>query len=399
MFCPACGAERLRALPNNSPVGDFVCDACAEEFELKARKGALGPKILDGAYGAMMSRLKARNNPSLMAMSYDRAMTGVTDLIVVPKHVFTPEIIEKKNPTLPRGRSNPWIGCHILIGQVPLSGRIPLITRGAHVPKVGVLDRWRSTLFLRDASLNARGWLLAVMMAVEAVDKAEFDLDDVYAHEAALSALYPGNHNVRPRSGSSCRSCAIAAGWNSPPGAGRIGGSSRTVVVPGLSCAALMNGWATSSPSAMHHPHDVPHLFWRRHRTGPKPGEGAAMENGISRRGAQASGYGKPAARAVHGPDAGGHPGARVGDAGGVRAVRDAAGGRCRGADPAVGAAGRSVGAASAVPGLSLGSGIPVHRAGDVRSALHAAWLSAPDGRGRDGADGARDVGRTAGPG
>lgn len=25
MFCPACGAERLRQLPNNSPVGDFVC--------------------------------------------------------------------------------------------------------------------------------------------------------------------------------------------------------------------------------------------------------------------------------------------------------------------------------------------------------------------------------------
>lgn len=66
----------------------------------------------------MMSRLKARNNPSLMAMSYDRAMTGVTDLIVVPKHFFTPEIIEKKNPTLPKGRSNPWIGCHILIGPL-----------------------------------------------------------------------------------------------------------------------------------------------------------------------------------------------------------------------------------------------------------------------------------------
>lgn len=199
MFCPACGAERLRALPNNSPVGDFVCDACAEEFELKAKKGALGPKILDGAYGAMMSRLKARNNPSLMAMSYDRGMTGVTDLIVVPKHFFTPDIIQKKNPTLPKGRSNPWIGCNILIGQVPLTGRIPLITRGAHVSKGEVLDRWQATLFLRDASLSARGWLLAVMKAVEAVGKAEFDLDDVYAHEATLAALYPDNHNVRPK--------------------------------------------------------------------------------------------------------------------------------------------------------------------------------------------------------
>lgn len=199
MFCPACGAARLRPLPNNSPVGDFVCGDCAEEFELKAKGGRLGPKILDGAYGAMMQRLSARNNPSLFAMSYDRAASRVTDLIVVPKHFFTPDIIEKKNPTLPKGRSNPWIGCHILIGQVPVSGRIPLVTGGAPVPKGEVLSRWQSTLFLKDTSLKARGWLLAVMTAVEAVGKAEFDIDEVYAHEATLSALYPDNNNVRPK--------------------------------------------------------------------------------------------------------------------------------------------------------------------------------------------------------
>lgn len=80
-----------------------------------------------------------------------------------------------------------------------MSGRIPLITGGLHIPKGEVLDRWRSTLFLRDASLNARGWLLAVMRAVEAIGKPEFTIHDVYAHEAALSALYPGNNNVRPK--------------------------------------------------------------------------------------------------------------------------------------------------------------------------------------------------------
>lgn len=40
---------------------------------------------------------------------------------------------------------------------------------------------------------------LRSMTAMEAVGKAEFDLDDVYAHEAALSDIYPGNHNVRPK--------------------------------------------------------------------------------------------------------------------------------------------------------------------------------------------------------
>lgn len=199
MFCPACGAERLRALPNNSPVGDFVCDACAEEFELKAKKGALGRSIPDGAFGAMTARLAAHNNPSLFAMSYDRDRVGVTDLIVVPRHFFTQHIIQARKPLGPNARRAGWQGCNILIGRVPLSGRIPLITRGAHVPKGAVLDRWRSTLFLKDASLNARGWLLAVMKAVEAIGRPEFTLEDVYAREADLSALYPDNNNVRPK--------------------------------------------------------------------------------------------------------------------------------------------------------------------------------------------------------
>ncbi|MBX9575837.1 MAG: hypothetical protein K2X07_09375 [Caulobacteraceae bacterium] len=132
----------------------------------------------------------------------------MTGLIVVPRHFFTADIIQARKPLSPTARRAGWQGCNILIGQVPPSGRIPLIARGAHVPKGEVLDRWRATRrrravrvssILKDASLNARGWLLAVMKAVEAVGRPEFTLNDVYAHEAALSALYPDNHNVRPK--------------------------------------------------------------------------------------------------------------------------------------------------------------------------------------------------------
>lgn len=151
----------------------------------------------------MTARLAARNNPSLFAMSYDRDRTTVTDLIVVPRHFFTQDIIQARKPLSTTARRAGWQGCNILIGQLPLTGRIPLITRGAHVSKGEVLDRWQATLFLKDASLNARGWLLAVMKAVEAATdfggKPEFDLDDIYAHEATLAALYPDNHNVRPK--------------------------------------------------------------------------------------------------------------------------------------------------------------------------------------------------------
>jgi len=39
---PACPADRLPPLPNNTRVGDFRCAACGEEYELKSGQGAVG---------------------------------------------------------------------------------------------------------------------------------------------------------------------------------------------------------------------------------------------------------------------------------------------------------------------------------------------------------------------
>ena len=56
-FCPNCDADRLPALPDNAPVGDFRCAVCAEEYELKARQGTLGSTLQAGAWRVMQSWL------------------------------------------------------------------------------------------------------------------------------------------------------------------------------------------------------------------------------------------------------------------------------------------------------------------------------------------------------
>jgi type II restriction enzyme len=61
------------------------------------------------------------------------------------------------------------------------------------ISKANVLEQWRSTLFLRGKGLDARGWLIEVMRCVDRIGQAAFTLDDVYAYEAHLSALYPSN--------------------------------------------------------------------------------------------------------------------------------------------------------------------------------------------------------------
>ncbi len=199
LFCPNCGAPGLTKYANNKPVADFFCAACGEDFELKSQKTRFGPKVVDGAFGTMCKRLAANDNPNLVLMTYDLTAFAVTNLMVVPKHFFVREIIEERPPLGPAARRAGWVGCNILLGEVPRSGKIFLVRDGALVAKETVLDQWRSTLFLRDESAKARGWLIEVMKSVELIGRREFTLDEVYAFEGRLSGIYPGNRNVRPK--------------------------------------------------------------------------------------------------------------------------------------------------------------------------------------------------------
>lgn len=51
-FCPNCG-YLLARFENNSPVADFYCNDCKEEYELKSKNGEMGRKIVDGAYSTI----------------------------------------------------------------------------------------------------------------------------------------------------------------------------------------------------------------------------------------------------------------------------------------------------------------------------------------------------------
>jgi len=199
LYCPSCGHSHVSKFENNRPVADFFCTACSEEYELKSQKSKFGVKILDGAFRVMCERLTASNNPNLLLLNYDRAQLAVVNLFVVPKHFFIREIIQERKPLSSTARRAGWVGCNILLNGIPESGKIFLVRNGRPQPKEAVLAQWRKTLFLREAGIEARGWLIEVMKCVDAIGKQEFQLDDVYAFEAKLSRLYPDNRHVRQK--------------------------------------------------------------------------------------------------------------------------------------------------------------------------------------------------------
>ena len=147
----------------------------------------------------MCARIASPTNPNLAPMNYNVADFGVTDLFFVPKQFLTRAIIQQRPPLKPTARRAGWVGCNILIGEVPEAGKIHFIRGGEAAPRGEVLEKWRSTLFLRHQGAAARGWLIEVMKCVDLIGRPDFTLDDAYAFEPRLAALYPDNHNVRPK--------------------------------------------------------------------------------------------------------------------------------------------------------------------------------------------------------
>jgi type II restriction enzyme len=147
----------------------------------------------------MCDRIVASNNPNFLFMNYSLRAMDVVDLFIVPKHFFVPEILQKRKPLADNARRAGWIGCNILLNQIPESGKIFFVYNSQPVEKNLVLSQWQRTLFLRDQTATAKGWLLEVMKCVEMIGKPEFDLNDVYAFEARLGGIYPNNQNVRPK--------------------------------------------------------------------------------------------------------------------------------------------------------------------------------------------------------
>lgn len=200
VYCPGCGHFPLARYANNSPIGDFQCYACKENYELKSKQTPFGVKVDDGAYRVMIQRLSGNANPNLFLLNYDVKSFAVTNLIIIPKHFFTAEMIEKRKPLSPTARRAGWVGCRILLQGIPLAGRIVLIRDGMIQPRPDVLNKWQRTLFLRaQRDLQAKGWLVHVMRCVERLGKREFSLAEIYHFEGELANAYPGNQHIRAK--------------------------------------------------------------------------------------------------------------------------------------------------------------------------------------------------------
>jgi type II restriction enzyme len=199
IYCPSCG-DGIYNYDNNKPVADFYCQKCSEDFELKSKKGKIGKKVSAGAYSQMMKRINSPQKPNFFFMGYTIAMWNVNDFFVVPKHFFVSEIIEERKPLASSAKRAGWIGSNILFSKIPKAGQIFYIEDGKEVSKKEVLEKWQKTVFLKKIKkIESKGWILDIMNCIDALNKKEFTLQDIYSFETELKVAHPDNKHIKDK--------------------------------------------------------------------------------------------------------------------------------------------------------------------------------------------------------
>jgi len=74
------------------------------------------------------------------------------------------------------------------VSNGPDLGKIFIVQNGVVKNKDEVLDRWSKTEFIKSTNnIEAKGWLLDMLLCVEKINKQDFSLDDIYAFTGSLS--------------------------------------------------------------------------------------------------------------------------------------------------------------------------------------------------------------------
>jgi type II restriction enzyme len=137
--------------------------------------------------------------PNLFVLHYDLDMWAVRSILLVPHFAFVLSALERRRPLATTARRAGWVGCNILLDNIPLHARISVVSEGAPHTRREVRSAYDRLRPLERLQVEKRGWTLDVLQVVQSLGKMDFALSDVYAHTDALARLHPKNVHVRDK--------------------------------------------------------------------------------------------------------------------------------------------------------------------------------------------------------
>jgi type II restriction enzyme len=198
MYCPACGCDRLSPSRANTPAIDFSCTHCGQLYQLKSSKTWNAKKIVDAGYDAMIRAIRADRAPNLLVLNYSSDWF-VANLLLVPRMFFTESIIERRKPLGIQARRSGWVGCNILLREIPEDGKIMVVSGGQVTPAERVRAEFARVRELSQLPPGLRGWVVDILRIIRRLGKTQFSLADIYQFEPELLALHPQNRHIRAK--------------------------------------------------------------------------------------------------------------------------------------------------------------------------------------------------------
>lgn len=197
-YCLACHSDVLKPTRANTKARDFLCPQCSTPYELKSSAKALGSRVVDGEFSAMMARIAASEAPTLMLLQYTPSWR-IHNLVALHSVFLTPVVVEARKPLSPTARRAGWQGCNLRIDRIPQDGKISLVKDGTVKPKTEVRRLFEQSMRLSELNPAQRGWTALALDAVRKIGKREITLREMYAFESAMHAAYPQNSHVRDK--------------------------------------------------------------------------------------------------------------------------------------------------------------------------------------------------------
>lgn len=197
-YCLACESDTLTRTAHNTRAKDFVCPSCEHAYELKSACGGFGARIVDGAHDSMMRAISQGVGSTLLLLEYNKHW-DILGLSAIHRALLMPTAIERRKPLSASARRAGWVGCNILLNQIPPEGRITLIQSQQPRPKELCRALFQRAGSLSSLSATQRSWTAAVLLRLHHLQKTHFTLKDVYAQEAVFSELFPDNRHIREK--------------------------------------------------------------------------------------------------------------------------------------------------------------------------------------------------------
>jgi type II restriction enzyme len=143
----------------------------------------------------MKKAVLADRTAKLLVMHYDLTAWCVRNVMRVPHLAFSLSVVECRAPLPATARRAGWIGCNVLLGQIPQPAPIPIVTNGEFQSRGKIREAYKRLRPLEKLQIEKPGRTLAVLNVVRSLG-IEFKLPELYAHSEELAKLHPENHHV-----------------------------------------------------------------------------------------------------------------------------------------------------------------------------------------------------------